>query len=129
MFGVTVGMRRAAAFVEGKNIAPLRKPPFWVKDSQQDKILELLSKTRINIRRSTARLVWTMFSHFYKYNTEPLNISQELLERRAVNYIKNMIYGITAAYKIREYRARLLKLSGVDYEKVKNAETVENRWI
>ncbi len=73
--------------------------------------------------------MWVMYSHFYRYNIEPFDVPQDYLERRVVEYIKSMMEGITAAYKVRAMREKYIKLSGADYEKVKNATTVEDRWV
>ena len=101
----------------------------WTDDPHSKDVLRLVTKTRKHVRRQTARLLWVMYSHFYKYNLYPLDAPQYFLEKRVVEYIKSMMDGITAAYKVREAQVRIIKLSGVDYEKVKNAETIENRWV
>lgn len=126
MFGFTEGMRHAYSFVEGIKPRALRKPPFWVKDKQQEGVFKILTKTRRNIRRKVAKLMWIMNSEYYKYHTD---VPAHVIEKRVLDCIKGVMEDTIAAYKVRAIIKKVIKLSGVNYEKVKNTETIEDRWV
>lgn len=125
MRGFIEGMQRSIAFITGVKKPFLQRPLIYYNNPELERKILMIHKMRRETRRKVTAFLWNlMWSQGYFDGTTP----PHLVERMVRKSVVALLGALPPAYKFRMQRKRLIESTGVNYEEVRNAQSLEGRW-